>query len=36
MAEDVKYANWLLEIRAGLLGLEFYSPESQTWGQVSF
>jgi len=32
-AEEVKYCNWLSEIRAGLMGLEFYNPESKRWGQ---
>lgn len=34
LAETVKYVNWLNEIRAGLLALEFYSPEAKKWGQV--
>ncbi|KAK6728133.1 hypothetical protein RB195_005654 [Necator americanus] len=34
MAETVKYVNWLNEIRAGLLALEFYSPEAKKWGQA--
>ncbi|KHJ83110.1 hypothetical protein OESDEN_17193 [Oesophagostomum dentatum] len=34
MAETVKYVNWLNEIRAGLLALEFYLPESKKWGQA--
>ncbi|KJH51170.1 peptidase family M49 [Dictyocaulus viviparus] len=34
VAEKVKYVNWLNEIRAGLLALEFYSPEAKKWGQV--
>ncbi|KAK6058892.1 peptidase family M49 [Cooperia oncophora] len=33
-AELVKYVNWLNEIRAGLLALEFYSTEAQKWGQA--
>ncbi|XGW21770.1 hypothetical protein V3C99_004603 [Haemonchus contortus] len=33
-AELVKYVNWMNEIRAGLLALEFYSPEAQKWGQA--
>lgn len=33
-AEDVVYVNWLTMVRAGLLGLEFYTPESKSWRQV--
>ncbi|XP_015229344.1 PREDICTED: dipeptidyl peptidase 3 [Cyprinodon variegatus] len=33
-AEDVVYANWLSMVRAGLLGLEFYTPESKSWRQA--
>ncbi|XP_076131405.1 dipeptidyl peptidase 3 isoform X1 [Alosa pseudoharengus] len=33
-AEDVLYINWLNMVRAGLLGLEFYTPESKTWRQA--
>lgn len=33
-AEDVVYINWLSMVRAGLLGLEFYTPESKSWRQV--
>lgn len=32
--EDVVYINWLSMVRAGLLGLEFYTPESKSWRQV--
>jgi dipeptidyl-peptidase-3 len=32
--QTVKYVNWLSELRAGLLGLEFYSPETGNWGQA--
>ena len=32
----MKYVNWLNEIRAGLLALEFYNAEQKKWGQVSF
>lgn len=35
-AEDVVYVNWLSMVRAGLLGLEFYTPKSKSWGQVIF
>jgi len=31
---DVAYVNWLLMARAGLVGLEFYTPETQSWRQV--
>ena len=30
----VKYTNWLSEIRAGLLALEFYAADAKKWGQV--
>ena len=33
-AEDVVYINWLNMVRAGLLGLEFYTSESSSWRQV--
>ncbi|XP_034746579.1 dipeptidyl peptidase 3 isoform X1 [Etheostoma cragini] len=33
-AEDVVYINWLSMVRAGLLGLEFYTPESKSWRQA--
>ncbi|XP_061659587.1 dipeptidyl peptidase 3 [Syngnathoides biaculeatus] len=33
-AEDVVYVNWLSMVRGGLLGLEFYTPESKTWRQA--
>ena len=33
-ADDVAYVNWLNMVRAGLLGLEFYSPETNKWRQV--
>ncbi len=29
------YINWLNMVRAGLLSLEFYSPDTQTWKQAS-
>lgn len=35
-AEDIKYINWLNMARAGLLALEFYSPETQRCVCVSF
>lgn len=33
-AEDVIYVNWLNMVRAGLLALEFYTPEVASWRQV--
>lgn len=33
-AEEVVYVNWLNMVRAGLLGLEFHTPESKSWRQV--
>uniref|UniRef100_A0A672FKD6 Dipeptidyl peptidase 3 n=1 Tax=Salarias fasciatus TaxID=181472 RepID=A0A672FKD6_SALFA len=33
-AEEVVYINWLSMVRAGLLGLEFYTPESKSWRQA--
>ncbi|XP_054853359.1 dipeptidyl peptidase 3 [Eublepharis macularius] len=33
-AVDVMYINWLNMVRAGLLALEFYTPESGTWRQA--
>ncbi|XP_041099193.1 dipeptidyl peptidase 3 isoform X2 [Polyodon spathula] len=33
-ADDLVYVNWLAMVRAGLLGLEFYTPESQSWRQA--
>lgn len=33
-AEDVIYVNWLNMVRAGLLALEFYTPEAANWRQV--
>eukprot|EP00069_Balaena_mysticetus_P012830 bmy_07802T0 len=32
-AEDVVYVNWLNMVRAGLLALEFYTPEASSWRQ---
>jgi dipeptidyl-peptidase-3 len=31
---DVMYVNWLNMARAGLLALQYYSPESKKWGQA--
>ncbi|KAJ8405848.1 hypothetical protein AAFF_G00312850 [Aldrovandia affinis] len=33
-ADEVVYVNWLTMVRAGLLGLEFYTPESKSWRQA--
>jgi len=33
-AEAIVYANWLSMVRAGLLGLEFYSPQTKSWKQA--
>lgn len=33
-AADVAYVNWLNMARAGLMGLSFYDPETQKWGQA--
>ncbi|XP_078391770.1 dipeptidyl peptidase 3 [Cetorhinus maximus] len=33
-ADDVIYVNWLTMVRAGVLGLEFYTPETQKWRQA--
>ncbi|XP_067328511.1 dipeptidyl peptidase 3 [Anolis sagrei] len=33
-AEDVIYINWLNMVRAGVLALEFYTPESGSWRQA--
>ena len=31
---DTSYINWLLMVRAGLTGLEFFTPETKGWRQV--
>lgn len=33
-ADDVMYINWLNMVRAGLLALEFYQPDTDTHGQA--
>jgi hypothetical protein len=33
-ADTVRYVNWLSEMRAGLIGLEMYTPEKHMWGQA--
>ena len=32
--EEIGYVNWLHMVRAGLMGLEYYSPETGHWRQV--
>jgi len=31
---DITYVNWLLMLKAGLGGLEFYTPETRAWRQA--
>jgi hypothetical protein len=33
-AEDIKYANWLSMVHAGVKGLEMFSPASMEWKQA--
>ncbi|XP_055956733.1 dipeptidyl peptidase 3 isoform X2 [Patella vulgata] len=33
-ADDIIYINWLNMVRAGLIGLEFYSPDTGKWKQA--
>ncbi|XP_056383503.1 dipeptidyl peptidase 3 [Hyla sarda] len=33
-AQDILYVNWLNMVRAGLLGLEYYTPETGKWRQA--
>lgn len=33
-ADDIIYINWLNMARAGLMGLEFYSPDTRSWRQA--
>ncbi|KAM9301527.1 dipeptidyl peptidase 3 [Gastrophryne carolinensis] len=33
-AQDVLYVNWLNMVRAGLMGLEYYTPETGRWRQA--
>ena len=35
-AEDIMYVNWLSMLRAGLIALEFYTPETKKWRQVCY
>jgi dipeptidyl-peptidase-3 len=32
--KDVSYINWLSELRAGLMGLKYYHPDTDKWGQA--
>lgn len=32
--DDISYINWLLMCRAGVVGLEFYTPETKGWRQA--
>ncbi len=32
--EDVAYVNWISELRAGLMGLKYYHPDTDKWGQA--
>ena len=32
--EDIMYINWLHMARAGLMALEFYSPDTKAWRQA--
>uniref|UniRef100_A0A0N5AXJ5 Dipeptidyl peptidase 3 n=1 Tax=Syphacia muris TaxID=451379 RepID=A0A0N5AXJ5_9BILA len=34
LGDTVKYVNWMSEIRAGLVALEFYAPDVKKWGQA--
>ncbi|KAM4721458.1 dipeptidyl peptidase 3 [Rhinophrynus dorsalis] len=33
-AQDVMYVNWLNMVRAGLMGLEYYTPDTGRWRQA--
>ncbi|PIK55392.1 putative dipeptidyl peptidase 3 [Apostichopus japonicus] len=33
-ASDILYINWLNMVRAGVLGLEFYTPKTNSWRQA--
>ncbi|KAG8563631.1 hypothetical protein GDO81_016156 [Engystomops pustulosus] len=33
-AQDILYVNWLNMVRAGLMGLEYYTPETGKWRQA--
>jgi len=32
--DDVSYVNWMSELRAGIMGLKYYHPETDKWGQA--
>ncbi|ELP92790.1 dipeptidyl peptidase III, putative [Entamoeba invadens IP1] len=34
LSDDEKYANWLSEMRSGIVGMKFYNPETKKWGQA--
>ncbi len=34
-ADDIIYVNWLNMVRAGVLGLEYFTPQTNKWRQVS-
>lgn len=34
-SDDIIYVNWLNMVRAGVMALEFYSPDTGAWRQVS-
>ena len=34
-ADNIMYINWLNMVRAGLCALEFYTPETGSWRQVT-
>lgn len=34
VVQDVAYINWLLMVRAGVTGLEFFTPETKGWRQA--
>ena len=34
--EEIGYVNWLNMVRAGLMGLEYYSAETGHWRQVGY
>jgi dipeptidyl-peptidase-3 len=34
-ADDILFVNWLNMVRAGLMALEYYTPENNKWRQVS-
>lgn len=32
--DDVAYVNWMSELRAGIMGLKYYHPQTDKWGQA--